>query len=160
MILYIKMATVHEKAMSFGTTVIKSNVATELSMEKICLQIMLSDNGYSNFKRVVALSTERSQKTEHFAEKCSLYLGSIFFTPLKMNVSLQLGILQTTVWRVFHNHFHLKAYKTQIVQALKPDDKSCLFHFVKDITSDIEADENYYQTGTSVIMQQFTYKGR
>jgi hypothetical protein len=47
--------------------------------------------------------------------------------------SLQLSIPQTTVWRVVHNCLHLHVYKLQIVQALKPDDKTCRFQFAKDI---------------------------
>jgi hypothetical protein len=51
--------------------------------------------------------------------------------------SLQLGIPQTTVWSVVHNHLHLHAYKVQIVQALKPDDKLRHFQFANDILSKV-----------------------
>jgi hypothetical protein len=44
---------------------------------------------------------------------------------------LQLGIPQTTVWRVVHNRLHLHAYKVQILQALKPDDKPRRFQFAE-----------------------------
>jgi hypothetical protein len=56
---------------------------------------------------------------------------------------LQLGIPQTTVWTVAHNRLHLHAYKVQVVQALKPDDKLRRFQFAKDILPNVEADENY-----------------
>lgn len=58
-------------------------------------------------------------------------------------VSLLLDIPQPTVWRVVHNRLRLHAYKLQIVQSLKPDDKPRRFQFAQDILSDVEADENY-----------------
>jgi hypothetical protein len=56
---------------------------------------------------------------------------------------LQLGISQTTVWRVVHNRLHLHAHRVQTVQASKPDDKLRCFQSAKDILSKDEADEKY-----------------
>jgi hypothetical protein len=40
-------------------SVTKSTIVTELCMEKIHLQILLSDVGHSNFRRLVVFCTEK-----------------------------------------------------------------------------------------------------
>lgn len=57
--------------------------------------------------------------------------------------SLQLNIPHMTIWRVLRNRLHLHAYKLQIVQALKPNDKPKRFQFAQNILSSVEVDENY-----------------
>lgn len=42
-----------------------------------------------------------------------------------------------------HNRLCLHAYKVQIVQSLKPDDKPCRFRFAQDVLALIDDDENY-----------------
>jgi hypothetical protein len=67
---------------------------------------------------------------------------------------------QTTVWRVVHNRIHLYAYKVQTVDALKPDDKPCRFHFTKDILSNIEAGENYLRRWIFSDVATYDLSGR
>jgi hypothetical protein len=47
----------------------KCNVVTELSMDKIHLQIMLSDVGQSNFKRLVMFCTQKEQENQTLHRK-------------------------------------------------------------------------------------------
>jgi hypothetical protein len=64
---YLKMATVQEKAMAYSYLEVFRNKFcyqnvtsfTELNMEKIHLQIILSDGSESSFKRLVVFSTEK-----------------------------------------------------------------------------------------------------
>jgi hypothetical protein len=56
----LKQATVQEKAKQNPLS--KCRIITELSMDKIHLQIMLSDIGYSSFKILVVFCTEKEQE--------------------------------------------------------------------------------------------------
>jgi hypothetical protein len=73
---------------------------------------------------------------------------------------LHLSTPKTTVWRVVHNSLHLHAYKVQIVQALKQDDKPRRFQFAKDILSHVEADQYYLRRWISSDELMFYVSGR
>jgi hypothetical protein len=71
---------------------------------------MLADVGYSSFKRLVVFSTERER--EDRALRRNLLIETFTRSPQKSTrrASLQLGLPETTVWRVVHNLLHLHAY--------------------------------------------------
>jgi hypothetical protein len=83
-------------------------LVTELNIEKIHLEIMLSNIGYSSLWQCSA--PRRSNKTEHFAGRCSWNLGSFFWKPMKSTgrVSLQSGVPLTTVGEFFTTYAGLK----------------------------------------------------
>lgn len=54
--------------------------------------------------------------------------------------SHELNMSKTTVWRVLKNRLHLKPYKLQLLQALRPDDHNKRFEFSTAILQDMEED--------------------
>jgi hypothetical protein len=67
---------------------------------------------------------------------------------------LPLGIPQKAVWK-FRNRLPVHAYKVQIEQILKLDNKPYHFQLVEDILPYIKADENYLWSNEAT----FTYQG-
>ena len=57
--------------------------------------------------------------------------------------SRELAIPKSTVHDVLHKKLRLYAYKLQIVQSLKPDDKPKRFNFATDMLRSIEIDPNF-----------------
>jgi hypothetical protein len=138
---FLKMTTVREEAMcvlSFFETksVIKiqrryrtqygkdppSDNATRVSLEQF------QETGSVLYRKGVGRRSTSQEGVDRIQEAISR-------SPRKSTrrASLLLGISQTTVWRVAHNRLYLHAYKVQIVQALKPDDKPRRFQFSEDM---------------------------
>ena len=57
--------------------------------------------------------------------------------------SNELAIPRSTVHKVVHKRFWLHAYKLQIVQAHKPDDRPCRAAFADEILQRVDDDKGY-----------------
>jgi hypothetical protein len=99
-------------------SVFKTQCWVRSQNEKIHFHRMLSNIGYSNFKRLVVFCTEKEQEDVDRIQEA--FSRSSQSTRL---ASLQLGIPKTIVWRVVHNSLHLNTYRVQTVQAFKPGNK-------------------------------------
>jgi hypothetical protein len=79
-------------------------------MEKLHLQITLSDAGESNFKRLVVFCTEKEREDVDGIQE------AFSRSPQKSTrrASVQSGVPHTTVWRAVHNSLHLNAYKSRL----------------------------------------------
>jgi hypothetical protein len=78
-------------------------------MEKLHLQVMLSDVGYSNFKRQVVFCTEteredRALRRNKLIEPRKLSLDA---HTIKQTSLFAVRLPQKSVWRVVHNSLHL-----------------------------------------------------
>lgn len=57
--------------------------------------------------------------------------------------SQELGLSQTTTWRILHQDLRLKAYKVQITQELKPNDHQVRRNFANWALEQLEADPHF-----------------
>jgi hypothetical protein len=57
--------------------------------------------------------------------------------------SRELSMRQTTLWRVLRKRLVMKAYKLQLLQALKPLDKTSRFNFCTEMQGRMEEVHNF-----------------
>ena len=74
--------------------------------------------------------------------------------------SNELAIPRRTVHKVSHKRLRLHAYKLQIVQALKPDDRPRRATFAEEILQRIEDDNDYLNSVVFPTKRLFMYPGK